>query len=529
VKGNFLIGPALFALASVAVVLACGDPTCEDSGTCAAPPAEEAGVVVPTDEAGAPVGDFDLTIAAPASILVGTKGELEVIVSRSGARAITGDVTVTLEAQAGLTSAPLVIAGDVEKGTLVIDVALDRRHGDPKLVLKATAAGDKKTEAKTTTLIRGLPGSLDTSFGTDGTYTLNVPASDATGIAVQPDGKVVLGGRAGMSLALLRLNEDGTLDTSFNGGTTTITPPGTGIRTTADLVLDSKGGVAFLYELEGGAATIIKATNTGVLDASFGTGGIRTVEIYLPSALAIAADDTLYVGGRNPNNQPGQYVRKLLVNGAPDMTWGGGTGAFFATGPSPSPCGTGPQDDCRTSTLVVEPGGTLVACQNRSFGVNVHRVNADGTLGNLNEFSTLLDICRSIAANANTDFAFVGGHTGGAATIRRFYVTGVPLTPWGNEAEDTQFRAPEALIYGKRIANAAGKIILGAEDNAGNLAVGRLSTFGVLDTAFASTGYVTFKVGGKPSTLNAMQIDATKNRVVIAGSNGNLIAARLWL
>jgi hypothetical protein len=67
------------------------------------------------------------------------------------------------------------------------------------------------------------------------------------------------------------------------------------------------------------------------------------------------------------------------------------------------------------------------------------------------------------------------------------------------------------------------------------LGVVRLTPLGaprlaILDSTFAGgAGFMAVKVGGKASTLMAMAIDSAKGRVIVAGTNGNLIAARLWL
>jgi uncharacterized delta-60 repeat protein len=68
-------------------------------------------------------------------------------------------------------------------------------------------------------------GSLDTSFGTNGTVTIDfgvLSHDGATAIAIQPDGKIVVTGVAGEDIALVRYTIDGHLDPTFgNAGTLT--------------------------------------------------------------------------------------------------------------------------------------------------------------------------------------------------------------------------------------------------------------------------------------------------------------------
>ena len=68
-------------------------------------------------------------------------------------------------------------------------------------------------------------GSLDTTFGTGGIFTTNFTQYDTTtdvAVAIQSDGKIVLGGTIPNGdeaiAALMRLNTNGTLDSSFGSG-----------------------------------------------------------------------------------------------------------------------------------------------------------------------------------------------------------------------------------------------------------------------------------------------------------------------
>src|SRR5580658_10515027 len=75
------------------------------------------------------------------------------------------------------------------------------------------------------TLALAQAGTLDTTFGTGGifgtSFTQNGAADNA--IAIQSDGKIIVGGLIALSTgggqaALLRLNTNGTLDSSFGTG-----------------------------------------------------------------------------------------------------------------------------------------------------------------------------------------------------------------------------------------------------------------------------------------------------------------------
>ncbi|HEV7643282.1 MAG TPA: hypothetical protein VGO50_05000 [Pyrinomonadaceae bacterium] len=86
---------------------------------------------------------------------------------------------------------------------------------DGKIVIVGTAPGGQL-------VARYLPdGTLDNSFGTGGIVQTNEPGSSFSGVSValQVDGKIVVGGNNSTGLAYLvtRYNSDGSLDTSWDG------------------------------------------------------------------------------------------------------------------------------------------------------------------------------------------------------------------------------------------------------------------------------------------------------------------------
>jgi uncharacterized delta-60 repeat protein len=90
-------------------------------------------------------------------------------------------------------------------------------HPDGKILLAGFTI-DNQTHQDSMALARFNPdGSLDTAFGSEGKVVVDVGDYDsfATSIAIQSDGKIVVGGTIG-DFVLVRFNADGSLDTTFD-------------------------------------------------------------------------------------------------------------------------------------------------------------------------------------------------------------------------------------------------------------------------------------------------------------------------
>jgi uncharacterized delta-60 repeat protein len=127
-------------------------------------------------------------------------------------------------------------------------------------------------------------GTLDTTFDGDGIAMLNFPCTiyrdcdyidRADAIAEQPDGKLVIAGsstNSGTRAAVARLNPDGSLDTSFRGvGFATLPGADWGI---AAIALQADGKV-----LLGGGTSVVRLLSDGSLDTSYGVQGTGFVNL----------------------------------------------------------------------------------------------------------------------------------------------------------------------------------------------------------------------------------------------------------
>jgi uncharacterized delta-60 repeat protein len=123
-------------------------------------------------------------------------------------------------------------------------------------------------------------GSLDTTFGSGGKVTtaLGQDFEQISGVIIQSDGKIVVAGTTrdanyNESFTLVRLNGDGSLDSSFGKGGKVSTQ--SGHVTAVALQRDGRIIVAgYQYVAGAGSVLILNRYNTdGSLDGSFGAGG----------------------------------------------------------------------------------------------------------------------------------------------------------------------------------------------------------------------------------------------------------------
>ena len=173
-------------------------------------------------------------------------------------------------------------------------------------------------------------GSLDSSFNT-GTGTSMGP--EVNTIALQPDGKIIIGGKFtsynGVSRnKIARLNANGTLDSSFNIGSGFGTGSSTSINSIG-LQADGKIIVVGFFTSYSGTNRnrLIRLNPTGSIDATFniGTGTGSPSEIYTTS---IQSDGKIIIGGQFQlyNGIGRKNITRLNTNGTLDNSFNGGTG-----------------------------------------------------------------------------------------------------------------------------------------------------------------------------------------------------------
>lgn len=392
------------------------------------------------------------------------------------------------------------------------------------------------------------PGALDPTFATAGKYVQNFGANDnLTCVKVQPDGKVLAAGTAidanfSGKLLVVRLNPDGTADSGFDGdGTLTINAFNESYA--YDLFIQADGKIVVVgarYDGNFSASMLALRLNAdGTLDTSFGTGGysepnVSTGDDFAYAVAPLVNGQFLLAGSRvdaNFNNQP--VVIRLNADGSVDNTFGNNgvaevavnqienqfwsigvqaDGRIVASGSFSRDIGGGLSDRdvlvaCFDANGVLDPtfgtGGTVVKSitpdeQDVAFGQALDAMGNIFLAGFTEQADFTFD---GFLLEMNDDGADVTTFgTGGTVTFNPpvdqnvFY--DVLLQPDG-----------KALVCGT-----AGGFIFNPRDQV----LARYTTAGVLDNTFGTNGYVLNSINGGFDEANALALQSD-GAILVAG------------
>ena len=169
---------------------------------------------------------------------------------------------------------------------------------DGKIVVAGYSGWGSKGSPDHFALVRyTTAGKLDASFGAGGkvlTAFGNSKYSEASAVAVQADGRIVVAGNIGVSrnFALVRYTTAGKLDAGFGAGGKVLTDLGL-----ASAVAIQKDGKIIVVGGAMGDVPLVRYTTRGKLDASFGTAGKVLTDLGKASAVALQKDGKIVPAG----------------------------------------------------------------------------------------------------------------------------------------------------------------------------------------------------------------------------------------
>lgn len=340
-------------------------------------------------------------------------------------------------------------------------------------------------------------GTPDLSFGVGGAATVVFSGSvvdQARGVAVQPDGRIVVAGHTSNDVALERHLADGSMDTDFGTGGTVRTDFSAGVDQAQAVLIQPDG----LIVVAGHASTgppvpanefaVARYTATGALDPDFGAGGKVTTRIAGGSDLGKAAllqpDGGIVLAGRvavSGGTNPDFGLVRYTTDGVPDPGFGveGIVRTDFGLDDWVEPTDLARQSD---GGLVVT-GIVLAGAGPKPFAI------------------------------ARFD------HTG--AVDQGFGVAGLVTTPF--DTRDAVARAVAVQADDKIVV--AGYTGDGVRDV---FTVARYTADGVLDPGFGTGGTLTVDYFGGSDRAECVVVQ-TDDEIVVAGSAINVRAGKLAL
>jgi uncharacterized delta-60 repeat protein len=231
-------------------------------------------------------------------------------------------------------------------------------------------------------------GTLDTTFGTTGIVTTPIGAADdrSFSVVVQPDDKIVVVGYAysgpDYNIAVARYNDDGSLDTDFNGSGTVTTSIGV-FNDIGFSVTLSDGKILVAGQSYNGthqAFALVRFNEDGSLDTTFNGSGKVTTDVGAGSDTGYFVtvqplDGKILVAGVSSNGSNNDFaIVRYNTDGSLDTSFNG-------TGKVTTPIGAA--DEVGYS-IALQPDGKILVVGGAENGSDhdfaVVRYNANGSL-----------------------------------------------------------------------------------------------------------------------------------------------------
>jgi uncharacterized delta-60 repeat protein len=340
----------------------------------------------------------------------------------------------------------------------------------------------------------GANGALDASFGVNGIVITDIPGYSSKGeaVALQSDGKIILGGRICVSspycdFALVRYLDNGSLDTSFDGDGIVITDfdyYGLTDSKLSAIGIQTDGKILAVGQTvdccpDFSVISLARYNPDGSLDTSFsGDGKLITSFIFDPSALVIQPDGKFIVAGDVDTHGGLNSILKMTVirfnnDGTFDTSFNE-KGYVIINVP--------PQNESGGHAVALTPNGKIVVV---------------GSVVEIGGYSGRMVVVR-LNPNGSLDTTFDGD--------------GIVVTDFGGTKGHQGGYAAAVQLDGKIVA--AGKSnYLGTDD----FALARYNSDGSLDKSFSGDGKKITSIGNYDA-IHAIALQAD-GKIVVAGSS----------
>ncbi len=411
-----------------------------------------------------------------------------------------------------------------------------RQHQNPETALRVERLEDRTL----------LTGSLDPLFNGTGTQTVNFGDDDrANGVAIQADGKVVMAGSwdgGSANFAVARLNSLGSLDLTFDGdGRFDFTFGGVDFAKAVALQADGKIVVAGYTDVGGtNDFAVIRVNTNGAIDTTFNGTGSRVIDFGFDdraNAVVIQPDGKIILAGSIDGGSADFALARLNSDGTLDQAFDT-DGIYSFT--------FGGVDVCNAVALQRD-GRIVMAGSSNAFSASndfaVARVNSNGTLDTTFDSDGLAvvdfgydDQATGVALMRDGKIVLGGFDDGGLAdfAVARLNSGGTLDPTFNSMTTPTQTNGNGKLSFtfgasgfgGVEQARALalqqnGKILLAGYTDAGggsgphDFAIARVNPNGTLDLSFGGTGKRTIDFGDD-DRANAVAVQPN-GKIVVAG------------
>jgi uncharacterized delta-60 repeat protein len=416
-------------------------------------------------------------------------------------------------------------------------------------------------------------GKLDPTFGIQGVFTDSAGEFNNTGtfgtvVAIQSNGKILAGGQIGFSTGVVRLNANGTLDSTFGvGGTvTSILGGNDGQCQVVGLAIQTDGkiivGISNLNQGFGPLFILARLNVNGSLDTTFGSAGVVETQIgsfgAAASVLALQPDGKILLAGEGA-------MARYNTNGQLDGSFGsGGIATILLT----SPTAIALQPDGK---ILLAAGGSVVGFSEPPPGVAlaqaagfISRYNTNGSLdtsfGISGEVASVavagaiavqteggcFSDCEILIGGTVDSLNSNNGNSIGFGVVRYNSNGSVDTTFGEGGAVTTTFAPtePAATLFAVAVqanggivaAGSAGQFAAAGFVTQADLALARYSSTGAPDTTFGSGGQASTAFGTNQAAIYglALQNDgkivvvgtSLKNAQIPGGQTGGIVVAR---
>jgi uncharacterized delta-60 repeat protein len=368
-------------------------------------------------------------------------------------------------------------------------------------------------------------GHLDPTFGNRGVVTTdfgdqrNSNVASANAVTIQPDGKILVAGGIPHSNgfpipAIARYNTNGSLDASFGtSGIASIASIVAAPLTAITLQTDGK-----IVAVAGGfTANVVRFTSSGMLDSTFGTGGIVTLRfingppasgvLVQPDGKILVADNSLF---------------RFLSDGQLDSSFGTGGTARTAGFPA--------------TELALLPNGKILVTSSGTASGFISQYDSNGALdttfgigGQLASPGTapglvLLSDGEFLSGGSQTNNAIrvLQYNVASAFAVSRYTSAGVTDPSFGTNGGTLTF-VPNFPIVATSdlVVQPSGDIVIlgtATQTTMPVFALARYTAGGQLDTTFGTNGTVVTSFGGgsQPPSVSANGLAIQPDGKIIA-------------